>query len=122
MLSTFVDSLRCRSRSLNHRAQKFQIELTRDTVGGTDSERLNLKFESWAPNPDRLSFAIWDDGTIWVDARRSSKNGWDYEFAFYGICSEIDPPEIRDTIERSLWITDAKEMQTLWTRFQPYRK
>ncbi len=122
LLLAVVDALRSRSKALKHSVQKFDIELTHESVDGNRLERLNLNLENWMPNPDRLSFAIWDDGTLWVDARRSSKNGWDYEFDFYATCSEIDPAEIRDTIERSLWITDAYEMYAVWTRFKPYLK
>lgn len=122
LLSGVVYALRSRSKALNNRVQKFDVELTLESVNGNDFERLNLNLENWMPNPDRLSFAMWDDGTLWVDSRRSSKNGWDYEFAFYASCSEIDATEIVDTIERSLWITDAVEMHAVWTRFKPRRK
>ena len=122
ILSALVDALRRRSKALNKRVQKFDIELTHESVDGNVLERLNLNLENWMPNPDRLSFVKWDDGTLWVDARRSSKNGWDYEFAFYASCSEIEPAEITETIERSLWITDLDKMLTVWARFEPYRK
>ncbi|MFM2216002.1 MAG: hypothetical protein RL240_320 [Planctomycetota bacterium] len=122
ILSALVDALRRRSKALNKRVQKFDIELTHESVDGNVFERLNLNLENWMPNRDRLSFVIWDDGTLWVDARRSSKNGWDYEFAVYASCSEIEPAEITETIERSLWITDLDKMLTVWSRFEPYRK
>lgn len=122
MLSAIVDTLRSRSKALNNRVRKFDIELAHESVDGKKIERLNLYLENWMTNPDRLSFAIWDDGSLWVDARRNSKIGWDYEFTFYATCSEIDLAEIGDTIERSLWITDADEMHTVWMRFKPYRK
>lgn len=122
ILSALVDALRSRSKAINNRVRRFDIELIHEPVDGIDFERLNLIFENWKPSPDRLSLAIWGDGTLWLDARRSSKNGWDYEFAFCASCAEIDAIVTRDTIEQSLWITDADEMHAVWAQFKPYRK
>ncbi len=66
MLTAVVAALRSRAKALNNHVRKFDIQLTHDSVDCNGFERLNLNLENWMPNPDRLSFAIWDDGTLWL--------------------------------------------------------
>ena len=120
MLAGVVRSISSRSKAFKTRVQGFCIGIETDSE--SDSERLNLELRSWRDNPDRLTFAFWDDGTFWIDARQPSKNGWAYEFSFYGNVKNVDPDVVRDMIERSLWISDRDQMQTVWNRCNPHTR
>jgi len=120
MLAAIVAAIRTRSKAFNKSTEQFHIELETDSESDSTFERLNLKLSDWNPQPNRLSFAFWDGGELWVDARQSSKSGWQYEFSFYGTFGGISAEDVRDMIERSMWITNSDEMQSVWNECKPY--
>ena len=119
LLAGIVDSLRARSKAINNRVHKFDVAISTDSDSGSTYERLNLKLDSWQSRPDWLTFVFWDDGTMWLDARRKSKTGWHYKFSFYADVNDIDSDIIRDAIENSLWIDSESDMQSVWSQFNP---
>ena len=120
LLEGIVDAIRARSKAFKKNVRSFDIGLEIDFDSGSPYERLNLKLGSWSSRPDRLTFVFWDDGNLWVDARQSSKNGWEYELSFYGYYNDIAPDVVRDMIERSLWINQTDAMQKTWSQCKPY--
>ena len=120
LLAGIVRSIRARSKAFKGLVHEFEISVEAKSETGEPYERLNLEFRNWSDCPDRLTFAFWDDGTFWLDSRRPSKNGWAYEYSFYGDVNSIDPDIVRDMIERSPWITSSDEMQVVWSRCKPY--
>ncbi|MEL7500772.1 MAG: hypothetical protein AAFN77_24480 [Planctomycetota bacterium] len=120
MLSSLVEALRSRSKSLNNRVHRFNIELTWESVSDTDFERLNLELENGMPRPNRLTFAFWDDGALWIDARQPSKSGWQYGFSFYGTFDNVDAENVREMIEHSMWISNSDDMKSVWHECEPY--
>ena len=120
MLAGIVRSIGARSKAFKKCVQEFDIGTEADSRSGSEYERLNLELRSCRDNPDRLTFVFWDDGTLWIDARQPSKTGWQYEFSFYGKFNNVDPAVVRDMIERSLWINDRDQMQTVWHQCGPF--
>ena len=115
-----VNAVRARSKAINYRVAEFEIELADEYVDGVGFERLNLRMQDLAGNPNRLSLAFWNDGMMWLDCRQSSKVGWNYEITFYATITDIAPNVVRDMIEQSLWITDGKQMESIWSRCKPF--
>ena len=118
-LAGVVDAIRARSKAFNYRTARFDIAVVVDIENTPTSERLNISLDNWHDNPDRLTFAFWEDEIMWLDARRYSKGGWEYEFSFYGSFASVEPSDVRDMIEQSLWITDQTEMELIWSRCNP---
>ena len=120
LLGGVVCSIRARSKAIKNLVQGFEIGVETDSRADEQYERLNLELRHWRDQPDRLTFAFWDDGMFWLDSRRPSKSGWAYEYSFYGNFNNVDPDAVRDMIERSLWITTSDEMQAVWEQCKPY--
>lgn len=120
MLAGIVRSISARSKAFTKRVKEFETGIETDSKTGSEYERLNLELRSWRDNPDRLTFVFWGDGTLWIDARQPSTTGWQYEFSFYGNFINVDPDIVRDMIERSFWIADREQMQTVWSQCKPY--
>jgi hypothetical protein len=67
----------------------------------------------------RVRFRIWQDRWCWFDARRSSKQGWVFEWTSNGrLVGGLSAPELVTTIEKAYDLAHADDaaqrLEALW--------
>lgn len=92
-LLAVCQSMQRRSKALKHRARTRSIERLVEVRNDLSFEKLEIDFRvSNSGNSPRLSFHVWDDRWVWIDARRGSKDGWVWEWSSQGrVLFEEDP-------------------------------
>ena len=88
-----LEAFRKRSKALARRGAALECLPVKEIVDGRESERARIDVGlSFRDGGSSVSFRIhvWSDRWVWVDARRSSKSGWTWEFTREGRFSGID--------------------------------
>jgi hypothetical protein len=85
--STFLDellsSLRRRRKAIRHRTRTLRFERVSDSIDGSESAKVEIECVLLAPRTV-LRLSAWEDRWVWVDARRSGKIGWVWQFTAEG--------------------------------------
>jgi len=85
--TTFIaqvqEMLRKRGKPIRHRKTDISIERVIERVNGDEWEKLEIECPFYGTTT-RLRVHIWDDRWIHIDARRSSKAGWVWQFTTKG--------------------------------------
>ena len=75
--------LRKRGKPIRHRKSDISVERVLERTDGVEWEKLEIECPFYGKTT-RLRLHIWNDRWIWIDARRSSKAGWSWEFTAEG--------------------------------------
>lgn len=103
--SEFLEELsiayRKRRKSLSHRASSADLAKTYELVETERMERLEI----YLPNYDKVVLRLhaWPDRSIWLDARRSSKQGWVWSWTHEGrLLRSHGAKEVIEALEETL--------------------
>lgn len=77
------EALRKRGKAIKHQNPKVSIERVVERTDGAEWEKLEIECPYYGKTT-RLTLHVWQDRWILVDARRSSKAGWVWEFRTEG--------------------------------------
>ena len=96
----FLEAFRKRSKALSRRGAKVECSPVKEIVDGRESQRgrtdLTVKYRVEGAHV-QLRVHAWGDRWVWVDARRSSKAGWVWEYTSAG--RFISPDGARGLVE-----------------------
>jgi hypothetical protein len=85
--TTFVaqlqEALRKRGKPIRYRKSDISIEPVIERTNGEEREKLEIECP-FHGTTTRLCVHVWDDRWIWIDARRSSKAGWVWQYSTEG--------------------------------------
>ena len=72
-------------KSLKHSSQELKINKIIEVREVDEFEKIELVIRaSLSRNGIRVRLHVWDDRWIWIDARKSVKNGWEWEHNIEG--------------------------------------
>jgi hypothetical protein len=82
-LDDLLSSLTRRRKAIKHRVRALRAERVSDSSDGLESAKVEIQCDLLAPRT-MLRLNAWADRWIWVDARRSGKSGWVWQFTTEG--------------------------------------
>ena len=72
-------------KSLKYDSHDLQYNKVIDSVSDKQLEKIELLIQSSASrNNIRIRLYAWDDRWLWIDARKSKKEGWEWEYTVEG--------------------------------------
>jgi hypothetical protein len=84
-LQSVAEAFRRRRKALNHRASRADCQKVYEVSESSRTERLEIYLEDGTRQRGALlRLHAWPDRWIWVDARRSTKTGWAWEWTYEG--------------------------------------
>lgn len=109
--------LRKRTKAISHKVRTLGCDKVYDLRDGERRERLELRIE----DIDQIEFRMhaWPDRWIWLDARRSAKSGWLWEWTDAGrLTGQIQAlvPAIEDTLAQLIRMEPAQvsSLTSIW--------
>jgi len=105
-LNSVVYSLRKRHKSLKHKLHSITCNKVYEVYeDNTKLEKLELDFrESRTYNGMTCRLFVWPDRWVWVDARKATKKGWEWEWTFEGrLLGGYGGRELISAIEEALF-------------------
>ena len=123
--SEFLESValafRKRRKALSHRASSADLAKVYELVDGEKIERLEIHL----PKYDNVLLRLhaWPDKLVWLDARRSSKEGWIWSWTHEGrLLGAHKAPEVIRALEDTLGLlfemnaSRTQELCSPWDR------
>jgi hypothetical protein len=106
-----------RRKAIRYRVRDLDVQRTTDE----DSEKLSIECKPMGVQRTIVRLFVWPDRWIWIDARKSSKNGWVWQFTMDGrlaggLAAEDLIKALEGSISASQPVKDAAEkgLDKLW--------
>lgn len=112
-LKTYIFSLKKRSKAIKYKCDSIQCERVIENFQQRRVEKIETEVQ-FIDRTQQLRLFIWEDRWIWLDARKSSKSGWVWEWEFSG--RVINDETFVDTIklfERTIEAVSHNKIDTL---------
>ena len=112
-------------KSLKYNSHDVKFNKVIETIDSKKLEKVELSIRSsLSRNSIKIRLYIWADRWLWIDARKSKKDGWEWEYTFEGrlsgLASERDLMEALKAFNKSsITYTEdsvAKESDLHWMR------
>ena len=120
-----LQAFRKRSRSIGRRGASLECTPVKEVVNGHESDigRTDVRIAHRVAGARvELRLNVWGNRRVWVDARRSSKSGWVWEYTAEGrLVPSCDERDLVTRTEQTLdaaYLTDSevsRAMDAIWS-------
>jgi len=117
-LTLLSGALMKRRKAIKYRVKKIEFQkIIEKGAESSNTKKLEITITPCSRVVIRLF--VWDDRWVWIDARRSSKNGWLFEWTSSGRVLQESARNLVSTLEQSISYAVASEdnkLNNIWDK------